>query len=219
MLSFLDAKTMAKTLRSWLARRDIDITLSESLELVAQQFGLSDWNVLAAQIARAQAHLPALPAGWYRTGTSDPSLHQMRVDPENTAGFTIESVVGAETIADRFASLGRTIAAADHRGGSVALSVMLKGEDCDRAFIWLRVDAEQPGLTLAFDNLAHRTRDGMLSGTFDWVRRSIVLPVEDDAARIVHGIGLIGTGRLWIRDIAIGPAERGADPGSEPVAA
>ena len=219
MLSFLDAKTMAKTLRSALAKRDIDITHSECLELVAKQFGLSDWNVLAAEIARAQSHLPALPSGWYRTGTSDPSLHAMKVDPDNPAGFTITSLAAEQAIADRFAALGRTIPAADYRGGSVALSARLKGEDCVRAFIWLRVDAEQPGLTLAFDNLGNRAKDGMVSDTFDWTRRAIVLPVEEDAARIVYGVGLVGIGRLWLRDIEIRHAQRGARPGDDPVAA
>ena len=219
MHSFLDAKSMAKTLRAALAKRDITITHSESLELVAQQFGLSDWNVLAAQIAKAQSHLPALPSGWYRTGTSDPSLHEMKIDPDNPAGFAIASLAAAPAIADRFASLGRTIPAADYRGGSVALSVELKGADCDRAFIWLRVDAEQPGLTLAFDNLANRPKDGMLADTFDWTGRAIVLPVENDAARIVYGVGLIGVGRLWLRDIEIRHAERGTRPGDDPVVA
>jgi hypothetical protein len=216
MHSFLDAKTMAKTLRAALARRDIVITHSESLELVAQQFGLSDWNILAAQIANARSHLPALPPGWYRTGTSDPSLHEMSVDPADSAGFKIESLADASLIAGRFASLCRTIRADDYRSGSIGLSVELKGEACDRAFMWLRVDAEQPGLTLAFDNLG---QNGMLFGTFDWTRRSIVLPVEGEAGRILYGAGLVGTGRLWIRRLEIGPAARSSRSGDEPIAA
>lgn len=45
-----DAKAMAKSLRDSLARKEIAISHSESLEIVAKQFGLDNWNVLAAKI-------------------------------------------------------------------------------------------------------------------------------------------------------------------------
>lgn len=53
MRTYLEAKTMARTLRSGLAKLDIDISHSQALELVAAQFGVSDWNVLSARIAQA----------------------------------------------------------------------------------------------------------------------------------------------------------------------
>lgn len=46
-----DAKTMAKTLRESLARKEIAVSHSECLEIVAQQFGVDNWNVLAAKIS------------------------------------------------------------------------------------------------------------------------------------------------------------------------
>lgn len=55
MRDYRDAKTMARTMREALAARDIPITHSEALEIVAQQFGLASWNVLAAKIAAAAA--------------------------------------------------------------------------------------------------------------------------------------------------------------------
>lgn len=45
-----DAKVMAKTLREVLAARDLTITHSEALEIVARQFGLANWNILSAKI-------------------------------------------------------------------------------------------------------------------------------------------------------------------------
>ena len=53
MRSYLDAKAMAKALREALAPRNIDITHSEALEIVARQFGLETWNVLSARIEKA----------------------------------------------------------------------------------------------------------------------------------------------------------------------
>jgi hypothetical protein len=48
-----DPKTMAKTLRLSLRRRQIDIPHSVALEIVANQYGLNDWNVLAARSRNA----------------------------------------------------------------------------------------------------------------------------------------------------------------------
>jgi hypothetical protein len=217
MHTFLNAKAMAKTLRSALANRNIAITHGESLEFVARQFGFKDWNVLAAEIAAARSAV--MPRGWFRTGTSDDTLHRMGVDPSHPVDMKIESLADDAAIAGRFASFGRTIPADDYRGGSIRLSAELRGEACDRAFVWLRVDTADPPETLAFDNLGRRMKDGMLSGTFPWTRRTIVLPVVDEASRILCGAGLIGAGTVWIRNVMVGPAERGARPDGEDLAA
>ena len=51
MRTHLDAKAMAGALRHALTGRQVDISHSASLEIVANQFGLPDWNTLAARIA------------------------------------------------------------------------------------------------------------------------------------------------------------------------
>jgi catechol 2,3-dioxygenase-like lactoylglutathione lyase family enzyme len=53
MRTFLDAKAMAKAARQQLAALDVQLTHSQALELVAKQFGLDNWNVLAAKIETA----------------------------------------------------------------------------------------------------------------------------------------------------------------------
>ena len=50
MRDFRDAKAMAAALKDGIKDKT-QLTHSESLELVAKQFGLADWNVLAAKIA------------------------------------------------------------------------------------------------------------------------------------------------------------------------
>ena len=45
-----DAKAMAKSLRDSLAARNVSLSHSECLEIVAQQFGFADWNTLAAKL-------------------------------------------------------------------------------------------------------------------------------------------------------------------------
>ena len=50
MRTFKDAKAMAKAMRETLAVKNVDIPHSEALEIVAKQFGLASWNILAAKI-------------------------------------------------------------------------------------------------------------------------------------------------------------------------
>jgi Glyoxalase superfamily protein/Clp amino terminal domain, pathogenicity island component len=57
MRDFRDAKAMARTLRVALAAKGLKITISQSLELIAEAFGVAEWNTLAAAI-RAQAPRP-----------------------------------------------------------------------------------------------------------------------------------------------------------------
>lgn len=52
MRTFNDAKAMARALREGLEKKSVSITHSESLELVAAQFGFANWNVLSARIAK-----------------------------------------------------------------------------------------------------------------------------------------------------------------------
>ena len=50
MCDFRDAKAMARTLRAALAAKGFKITISQSLELIAEIFGEADWNTLTAAI-------------------------------------------------------------------------------------------------------------------------------------------------------------------------
>jgi catechol 2,3-dioxygenase-like lactoylglutathione lyase family enzyme len=55
MRDFRDAKAMAQTLRENLKTPDAKLSVSDSLELVAKQFGFENWNVLVAKINQARA--------------------------------------------------------------------------------------------------------------------------------------------------------------------
>ena len=52
MRTFKDAKTIARSLRASLSAKGIPLSHSECLEIVAQQFGFAEWNILAAALAR-----------------------------------------------------------------------------------------------------------------------------------------------------------------------
>jgi len=51
MRDYRDAKAMAHTLRDALLEKNVSLSHSESLELVAKTLGIKDWNTLAAQIS------------------------------------------------------------------------------------------------------------------------------------------------------------------------
>jgi hypothetical protein len=55
MRDFRDAKAMAHTLRAALATKGHKVTNSEGLELIAQAFGVTDWNTLSATIREEAA--------------------------------------------------------------------------------------------------------------------------------------------------------------------
>ncbi|WP_166349138.1 glyoxalase superfamily protein [Phytoactinopolyspora limicola] len=64
MRTFHDAKAMAKTLRAVMADKNVALSHSECLEIVAHQFGFENWNVLSARIvdhAGADADVPTRP--------------------------------------------------------------------------------------------------------------------------------------------------------------
>ena len=50
MRTYKDAKAMAKALRETMAAKNVALSHSECLEIIARQFGFKDWNTLAAKI-------------------------------------------------------------------------------------------------------------------------------------------------------------------------
>jgi len=97
MRDFRDAKSMARTLRAALAAKGLKITISQSLELIAQAFGVADWNTLAAAI-RQEAPAPRNDAS-----PSPPSIAEKVLEPRPRFSRELES------------TLHRALADANHR--------------------------------------------------------------------------------------------------------
>jgi hypothetical protein len=60
MRDFRDAKLMAKALRRFMADKDISLTHSDALEIVARQFGFEQWTILAAKLDEAEVSQSAI---------------------------------------------------------------------------------------------------------------------------------------------------------------
>ena len=84
MRTFMDAKAMARALREAMADRKTELTHSECLEIVARQFDLPDWNVLAAKIAAEETAkskaAAATPADGIRFSSTIPILRIFSVE-------------------------------------------------------------------------------------------------------------------------------------------
>jgi hypothetical protein len=201
MQTFLDSKAMAKALRAALAERQIDISHSNSLELVARQFGFDNWNILAARIEAATPL--GMPRGWHSHHSAAYPLHEMGTDPSQPGIVTIVARASGDVIGTNFATMLQTISAEDYRGQTLRLTAELRGEDVGYGTLWMRVDPQGGGKHLRFDNMLMREKDGAISGRFGWTERSIVLEVPDDAGAILYGPMLKGAGQLWARNLKV----------------
>ncbi|MBK0021647.1 hypothetical protein IAE29_09995 [Ochrobactrum sp. S46] len=209
MHTFLNAKPMAKVLRQSLADRSIAISHSDCLEIVAQQFGLPDWNTLAARIAAVETDdTLRLPADWLMTNQTDPRYYRGGLAPRERGTVLIESRFkrdsGVDLTVDSFASLMQSVLADKFKGRRLKLTANLRTEDADAASIWMRVDG-YPGHVLRFDNMLNRKTDGALQGTEDWKTRSVILDVPQDAVSVHYGVILKGYGRVWAQSFEITP--------------
>lgn len=203
MHSFMDAKLMAKLLRQALAERSIEITHSDSLELVSRQFGMANWNMLSARIDRASSPGGTLPDGWFKAGQS-PHLYDTRVDhgQDSTVLIAAKPETLHDVRGDDFCTVMQSVDAEPFRGKRIRLAGELRTEDAGSgATIWFRVDDAKG--TLLFDNLELRRPDGPLVGTQGWKGRSVVFDIPEEALSLHYGFFLKGAGKCWSRKFSL----------------
>lgn len=203
MHSFMDSKLMAKLLRQALAERNIDVSHSDCLELIARQFGVANWNILSAKIDGAQGGQLALPQGWIRTGGS-PHLYRSGLDPDSGVAL-IESLPEQDRLTGTdFCTLMQSVSAEPYLGRRIRLTGEIRTDNAlQGGTIWLRIDGEH-ARNLRFDNLeGHAGGNGVVKGTSDWATREIVFDVPDEAASVHFGFFLKGTGRCRVRRFAL----------------
>lgn len=204
MHTYLDAKTMAKALRQALAERDVTLSHSDCLELMARQFGLANWNMLAARIDAANLPLLALPEGWFVSHPS-PQHYRIGIDPDQPGVAMIAALPHADIPVGQTGVLMQSIHAERYRGHKLRFSAELRSQDIGSGSIWMRVDPVA-GKYLRFDNMLQRG-DAALRGTRNWTAVDVVLDVPHDAASIHYGLLQIGGGRLWARHLRVEPVD------------
>ena len=90
MLTHKDAKMMARSLRDALGNRNVLLSHSDCLEIVARQFGLADWNTLVAK-------LPAEEERHTRTRRPDTASPTTDTSSSRTEDVPAPSLSGVET--------------------------------------------------------------------------------------------------------------------------
>lgn len=230
-MSIPDPKTMARTLRAALAERDLAISHSTALELVARQFGYNDWNVLAARDRShaetrtaprdaASTRAGVVPDGWHASGRADLFTYAVHPDagPGGTAALSIESRAPGEPAPiagpGEFLTMMQRISAAPYRGGVVSFRALLRCDDAaGNGRIWLHARGAGRD-TLQSDNLGLEPGPrGPVTGTTDWTRRTVTIAVPQEAAYL--GFGILfgsGTGRFLAAGLSFGIAEGGEIP-------
>jgi len=191
MHTFLDAKQMARALRQGLADKNLQLSHSDCLELVALQFGFADWNTLAARI-NAEAQPPLLPAGWTLTGVGRGNAYRAGLDPDLPGAMRVASTSPNEIVdIDETGGLMCTIPADPWRGKTIRLVAELMGKAVERGAIWVKLDAAD-GRPINVANAPTR-------GDFGWTSRTVVMAVPETAALLRYGLQLAGGGEIWAR--------------------
>lgn len=134
-----------------------------------------------------------LPDGWGPVGNAldDYTLSVSRQAGREGRGLRIVGENAGENVMEKFGGVGQTISATDYVGRKVRLSGYMRTIGVDGVGgIWLRIDGKDD--TFFLDNMLDRGP----TATTDWQEYSAVLPVAEDARRIVFGVILSGIGEL-----------------------
>jgi hypothetical protein len=143
------------------------------------------------------------PAGWAKNG-SKPGSYVVGVDAnESFSGMPSAYVKSIESSVDGFGGMMQMSSAEDFLGKRVRLSGWVKTADANDggSHLWLRVDGQQSGQTLQFDNMDSHP----VKGTTDWQQYSVVLDVPPQAAALAYGFFVAGTGQMWVSGTKLEP--------------
>lgn len=227
-------KTMARILREALAERDLRISHSTALELVAKQLGQADWNVLSAQIGPDSSNIQQdaesavshgkVPEGWFASGRSDLFRHDLLPDagPDRKPALLIESRAPQERVAiaqaGEFLTVMQRISAVPYRGKLVSFRAQMSCVNATgNGRIWIHARGQSRD-ALAFENLGlNRGPTGPITGTTEWTHRTVTIEVPDEAVYI--GFGILfgsGTGVFRAANLSFGPAEGDERPSPLP---
>lgn len=100
-----------------------------------------------------------------------------------------------------FGTLMQIMNAGQYHGERIRFSAWVKSKDVDDwAGLWMRIDDYNLyNISLNFDNMSDRP----IKGTTDWKKYEIVLDVPATGSKVLFGILLSGTGKVWIDDVTI----------------
>lgn len=150
----------------------------------------------ATPVARPGVTVTA-PTGWHKNGAKSEN-YVAGVDSNVTWGGMPSAYVESltPTVAGGFGGMMQTTSAENYAGKRVRLSGWIKTENANEGggHLWLRIDGQERGQTLGFDNMDNRA----VKGTSDWQEASVVLDVPAGASALAYGFFVSGGGKMWV---------------------
>lgn len=142
------------------------------------------------------------PAGWRANG-SNTKAFEVGVDQNQPFGGVASAYVKSvdDAAEKNFGGMMQSTSADQYKNQRVRMTGWIKTEEANNngAHLWLRVDGENKGTPLAFDNMNKRAP----TGTTDWEEYSIVLDVPAEATSLNYGFFLSGKGQMWVNGVNI----------------
>ena len=200
-----EAKAAAKRLKDALAARKVNLGHGECLDLVAQQLGLKNWNVLSARLTQSREVTVKVPDGWIVDGRAPDAYSGGLMPGLVQRGKPVISLKSRSDLSenmppDPFVSVLQIVNAVPYHGKRLRIACAIRTFNVKgSATIWLRFDGTS-GQAISFNNLENDPVNGALKGTNDWSKREIVLDVPEGAAQIVFGFYLAGEGEAQYSD-------------------
>lgn len=152
------------------------------------------------------------PTGWKKAGTSPDSYEMVVVKRAGQNGKNAATIKSINPTASDFGTLLQGFNSGKYNGKQIKMTGYLKSDSVSGwAGFWLRVDGQVEGDVLSFDNM----QDRAIIGTTEWKKYEILLPVSNDASRIVFGALLAGTGQIWFDNIKFEVVDKADNPKSD----
>src|SRR4051812_18165265 len=137
------------------------------------------------------------PTGWGKNGAK-PDWYVVGVDSTEPWGGMPSAYVQslAPTVEGGFGGMMQTTSAENYVGKRVRLSGWLKTEEAIEGggHLWLRIDGQERGKMLGFDNMDNRA----VKGSSDWQEASVVLDVPAGSSALAYGFFVSGGGKMWV---------------------
>lgn len=136
-----------------------------------------------------------LPKGWFKWGYYDINAVKLEGSTNNFVG-QVTSVKKN----NKFGCIGYRIPA-NYAGDSITLSGYMKIENVKKgaAGLIMRIDGYGKNEVLAFDNMSEQN----ISGTINWQKHSITLPLSNKARIIQIGGFVSGKGKAWFDNFVV----------------
>ncbi len=115
-----------------------------------------------------------------------------------STGKTIGCIKSVSKKINGFITMMQSNVPDKYLGKRVRMTGYLRTESVTEwAGLWMRVGAKGSNEALAFDNMRYGKKDRSVTGTTDRIKYEVVLDVPPNAANIIYGVMLVGTGKIY----------------------